>query len=59
MHCMHSNLCMNATDYKVFIRVFNQTARVTERVHAYEHMIVVHVTRATDVYQTRVTRVYR
>ena len=35
---------MNTTDYKVCIRVLNQTARMAERVHVYERMIFVHVT---------------
>ena len=44
---------MNATDYKVCIRVLNQTARVTERVHAYEYVIFACVTRVSDACHTR------
>ena len=43
---------MNDTDYKMCIRVLNQTARVALRVHAYERVILVRVTCVSDVYQT-------
>ena len=42
-------LCMNATDYKMCIRVLNQTARVAECVHAYERVIFVCDTRIRRV----------
>ena len=35
---------MKATDYKVCVRVLNQTARVAKCVHVYECVIFVHVT---------------
>ena len=43
---------MNATDYKVCIRMLDQTACMAERVHAYAHVIFVHVTHVSDVCHT-------
>ena len=39
---------MNATDYKVCIRMLNQTARMAEHVHMYPRVIFVCVTCVSD-----------
>ena len=39
---------MNATDYKISCACVNQTAHVAVRVHAYERMKLVRVTRVSD-----------
>ena len=44
---------MNATDYKVYTHMLNQTARVAKHIHAYEHVIFVRVTRVSDACHTR------
>ena len=46
---------MNTTDYKMCIRVLNQTAHVALRAHVYECVILVRVTHVSDACHTRLT----